>query len=283
MILVSIRPFLLSMNMQNPMMKKIYLFLFVLTITLPAFSQSKIVKDGDFYLSWGYNHEWYTNSDIHVVQNDLNNDVTFKAVHASDHAGWDNNLLHKDLTIPQYNYRIGYFFNEKQDVGFEINFDHTKYVLNYGQDLHMQGTINGRHVDTVAIANEKYLLWMLNNGANFLQFNFLKKVRAFDLFQSRFTFDALLKAGVGPVIPHVENTVLGHDNIPHFQFGGWNVDLDMSLRATFFKHFFLEFQNKWVYARYFGLKIYDGVANQAFGCYEVALVAGGTFKLHKKS
>jgi hypothetical protein len=263
------------------LMKKILFALTFLFCVFNAQAQLNIVQNGDCYLSWGYNHEWYTLSDIHIVQKDLNNDFTYKAVHASDHAGWDNNLLHKDLTIPQYNYRLGYFFNEKQDLGFEINFDHTKYVLNYGQDLHMQGTINGRHVDTVAIANEKYLLWMLNNGANFLQFNLLKKVRFFNLFKEHIVLDGLLKAGVGPVIPHVENTVLGHDNVPHFQFGGWNVDLDMSLRATFFHHIFLEFQSKWVYARYFGLRIYDGVANQAFGCYEVALVAGATFKLHK--
>jgi hypothetical protein len=266
-------------------MKKYLLAFFCLLAVYGAIAQEetarkrKIVRHGNFYFSWGYNAEWYTHSNIHIAQPVLNSNYYFMDVKATDHRGWDDHLLQKQLTIPQYNYRLGYFFNEKQDWGFEINFDHTKYVLTPSQSIHVKGTINGRLVDTTIIAADNTILWQLNNGANFLQFNFVHRLRMVDAHNSNILFDCLLKAGVGPVIPHVQNTLWGVPNNPNFQFGGYNIDVDMSYRATFFKHLFLEFQSKGVYGQYFGLKVYDGTGNQHFYCFEVALVAGLTFKL----
>jgi hypothetical protein len=269
----------LSASLQIQRMKKnVLLFAGLLLLTGMKAQINDFEKHGSFYFSWGYNTEWYTHSDIHISQPALNSDFTFINVVAHDHKGWDNNLFHKDLSIPQYNYRIGYFFNKKQDWGFEINFDHTKYVVTTDQTVRLKGKVLGRDVDSMMVTGEGRFLWQLNNGANFLQFNLVKKLKLIDAFSSKLQFDVLLKAGVGPVIPHVENTIFGINNVPHFQFGGWNADADVSLKLTFFKYFFLEYQTKVVYGRYFGLRVYDGLADQHFGCFEVALVAGGTFK-----
>ncbi len=40
-----------------------------------------------------------------------------------------NSSLQKHITIPQYNYRIGYIFNKEKGLGVEINFDHTKWLF----------------------------------------------------------------------------------------------------------------------------------------------------------
>lgn len=259
---------------------------FILYFSLTAFAsfaqekpkKKKFVSNGSAYLSWGYNREWYTFSDIHISQPSLNNDYTFEHVRAHDHPGWTDHLLQKALTIPQYNYRIGYFFNEDQTWGMEINFDHTKFVVTQGHDVRVKGTLNGREVDTVVNTAHNVLNYQLNNGANFLEFNMVRKLKLLDVFHSRFRLDCLLKAGAGPVIPHVENTIFGMKNKPHFQFGGWNADADVSFRATFFKHVFLEYANKGVYARYSHLRIYEGLAKQSFGCYEMFLCLGLTFR-----
>ncbi len=266
-------------------MKKILLAFLCILCIHSAWSQDslvkkrKIVRNGSFYFSWGYNAEWYTHSNIHISQPGLNTNFTYMNVLATDHRGWDDHLLQKQLTIPQYNYRLGYFFNEKQDWGFEINFDHTKYVVTPDQSVRVKGTINGRAVDTTIVTGEHTLLWMLNNGANFLQFNIVRKLRIVDKMNHNVQFDCLLKAGIGPVIPHVQNTIFGNANNPNFQFGGYNIDADLSWRATMLKHIFLEFQSKAVYGQYFGLKVYDGLADQHFGCFEVALVLGACFNL----
>ena len=41
-------------------------------------------KKGQLYFSWGYNKEWYTQSNIHVRQEALGNDYTFKNVIGKD-------------------------------------------------------------------------------------------------------------------------------------------------------------------------------------------------------
>jgi hypothetical protein len=89
-----------------------------------------------------------------------------------------------------------------------------------------------------------------------------------------FNASLLFKGGVGFMVPHVENTILGNSNKPHFQFGGFDMGIEAALRLTFFKYAYLEYCNKAVYAQYFGLKIYEGKARQAFACYEMVANIG---------
>src|SRR5882724_6394506 len=86
-------------------------------------------RKGEFYFSWGYNTEWYTHSNVHVSQPELGNNYTFREIKGHDHRGWDEDLFKKNFSIPQYNYRFGYFFNKKKGLAFEINFDHTKFIF----------------------------------------------------------------------------------------------------------------------------------------------------------
>lgn len=233
------------------------------------------VGNGSLYFSWGYNTEWYTRSTIHVNQPSLNNDYQLVNVKAHDRRGWDEDLLHTALTVPQYNYRLGYFFNEKQDFAIEINFDHTKYIITEGQQARLKGKLNGeqtdRNIDYTA-ANGFY--YFLNNGANFLLFNLVKRFQIYHTDDKKFKVDLLTKAGIGPVIPHVENAFFGKDNDPHFQLGGWNMGVETALRVTGMKYVYLEFAQKVDYARYSNLKIYEGTVKQSFGTYELILSLG---------
>ncbi len=261
-------------------MTKKYTFAILSTLYTAFMFSQKIVKNGEFYFSWGYNTEWYTHSDIKVSQPSQNTNITFVDIMAHDHKGWDNELLKKQLTIPQYNYRIGYFFNQKQDWGIEINFDHTKYVVDWNKSVRVKGTLNGRSMDTMVVTGPGSIVWQLNNGANFLELNVVKRLKIIHAWNDKVKLDALLKLGGGPNVPHVQNAVFGRDNVAHFQFSGFNVDADAALRLTFFKHVFFEFYNKVVYARYWDLRLYDHArGRQAFGCYEIALSLGATFKL----
>lgn len=243
----------------------------------------KFVKNGSFYLSWGYNTEWYTRSTVHVKQPSLGNDYKLVNVRAHDHPGWDEGLFSKAMTIPQYNYRLGYFFNEKQDLAIEINFDHTKYIITDGQQVNIKGNFNGQKVNSTREFSEKEgSFYYLNNGANFLLFNLVKK---FKLVKpgpaNNLKLDLLAKAGVGPVIPHVENSFWGQKNEPGFQIGGWNTGIETAFRLTAFRYAYLEFAQKFDYARYSHLKVYEGRARQAFGTYELILNLGFTLPTGK--
>lgn len=239
-------------------------------------------RRGELYVSWGYNTEWYTHSNVRIVQPELRNNYTLKNIHGHDRRGWDDALFSKALTIPQYNYRLGYFFNKKKDLAVEINFDHTKFIF-ADQDAHLTGTLNGKHIDTTIAFNEKNgFFYYLNNGANFLLFNIVKRWNLCQTRNEKIKIDALGKAGIGPVIPHVENSFFGQKNKPHFQLGGWNMGLEGAVRTTFFNTAYLELANKIDYARYANLKIYKGTARQAFGTYELIVNLGITFPAGKK-
>ena len=263
-----------------------FIFTALIFVLAPIFVNGQTLPErkGEFYFSWGYNTEWYTRSNIYVNQPTLQNNYSYRNIMGNDHRGWDDALLSKDITIPQYNYRIGYFFNRKKGLGFEINFDHTKFLFTDGQVAHIKGTLHGRAVDSsVLFAHDNGNYYYLNNGANFLLFNIVKRMNIYTTKQNKaFKLDFLGKAGFGPVIPHVENSFFGQANEPHFQFGGWNVGLEAAFRFTFVKYIYLEFCNKLDYASYSNLKIYEGTAKQAFGTYELILNLGGTFPMGKR-
>ena len=240
-------------------------------------------RKGEFYFSWGYNKEWYTHSTVKVDQPSLNSNYRLNNVVSHDHPGWDEGLFTAPISIPQYNYRLGYFFNKKKGLAFEINFDHTKHIITDGQLIRVSGTLNGRQVDsTISFSEGNGFYYYLNNGANFLLFNIVKRWNWHESRSGRFKIDALGKAGIGPLIPHVQNSLFGKANNPGFQIGGWNMGAEAGVRATFFNHVYLEFTNKLDYARYSNLKVYQGTAKQAFGTYELILSLGYTWKGGKK-
>lgn len=243
--------------------------------SLTQAQQKRTYRKGELYLSWGYNKEWYTRSDIHVKQPELGNDFTFNNLRGHDRPGWNNKLLKKAISIPQYNYRLGYFFNPEKGWGVEINFDHTKFIFKDKQDVSVTGTLDAKPVDTtIHFSNEGGFHYYLNNGANFLLFNLVKRCELYTSKDENFQLDFLGKAGVGPVIPHVDNSLFGNANNPGFQLGGWNVGVEAGVKASFYKYVFLEYTNKLDYARYSNLKVYKGKAKHAFGTYEMILSLG---------
>jgi hypothetical protein len=266
----------------------------VLLLSLSSFTinaqSSAASGKGEFYISWGYNTEWFTHSNLKISQPELGNDFTFKNIVGHDHPGWDKGLFSKALTIPQYNYRIGYFFGNKNDLGIEINFDHTKFILTDDQMVHIKGTLNSKPFDGPARFKENLLptadsnsYYFLNNGANFLLINIIKRWHLKYNKKGTIAFDGLTKFGIGPLIPHVQNKFFEQpQNEPHFQVGGWNTGLEAAIRSTFYKHVYLEFAAKLDYARYSNLKIYKGIARQAFGTAEIILNLGYTFQTGKK-
>jgi hypothetical protein len=145
--------------------------------TLNVLSQ-KAERKGEFYFSWGYNKAYYTQTNVSINQPSLGNNFTFNNVKLVDNPGWNDALFTLALSIPQYNYRIGYFFDKEKDLAFEINFDHTKALFKNGQTVNMSGTYNGRSVDSSFVfsksgtgSSKNY--YYLNNGANFLLFKMI--------------------------------------------------------------------------------------------------------------
>ena len=137
----------------------------------PLFKHGK----GTFYLTWGYNLDWYSKSDLHFKGNDFGGyDFTLYDAKAHDKPGLKY-IFGSAISIPQYVYRAGYFFGDKHDLGVEISFDHTKYIMTNNQNLHLKGNINGTFYDKDTLVGKDFLIFEHTNGAHFLMATLMKR------------------------------------------------------------------------------------------------------------
>ena len=240
---------------------------------------------GSLYFSWGYNKGWYSKSDLHfkntsgeynpITGNYDSYDFTIYDVKAKDRPGFKD-ILKTDLTIPQYVYRLGYYFNNKRDLGIEINFDHTKYVMIDYQTLHVRGMIHGREIDTDTVLSPKdFLKFEHTNGANFMMFNGIKRQRFLVSANKKYWLSGIIKLGAGIVIPKTDVTLFGQRLDNRFHIAGFITGVETGLRFDAFKHVFIEYTAKGTYANYLNvLVIGAGKANHDFWTFENILTLG---------
>lgn len=252
-------------------------------------SQSKVGK-GTLYLAWGYNRDWYSKSDIHIknLSGELNTttgnydyyDFTIHDATARDRSGFKE-MLHTDLSIPQYNYRLGYFFNGKHDMGIELNFDHAKYIMRDWQTLHVSGQIFGEAIDKDTLINPgTFLHFEHSDGANFLMLNIMKRQRLFVSKNKKIWLSGIVKAGAGPVIPRTQVTLFGQDLNNCFHIAGWCAGVEAGLRFDLFKYIYLEYTGKGLYADYRNVLVLgSGRAHHHFWAAENILVLGLQFPI----
>ena len=263
---------------------KIVFICFFTLLALPASAKKTHKHNTALYGSWGYNTEWYTHPNIKISQPELGNDYTMKNVTAHDHRGWDHHLLSQPITIPQFNVRLGYMFNEEKGWGVELNYDHPKFIVTDGQKVRVIGTKNGKPVNEVVDFSEQNgFFYYLNNGANFFLFDMVRRFKFISDKKEFIRLDGVAKLGMGFMVPHVENSLYGNKNNPHFQTSGWNTAFEGALRLTVLHYGYIEYCNKLDYARYTGLKIYKGTAKQNMGTYEMIMNIGFYIPVHKQA
>ena len=230
----------------------------------------------EFFVSWGYNGDSYTKSDLHISQPSLGNDFTLVGVQARDSKAWTELFSHS-LFVPQYNFRAGVFFNEKW--GLELALDHMKWIVRQDQKVRMTGALNGAGVDTQVTLTPDVLRYQLNNGANPIFFNLVRRARLRGEPGRTGSVFLLAKAGGGFAIPHTENALFDKPNEKGFQFfHGWDMDTAAAVRVHILKRLYFEFEEKAVYARYFGVKFDRGTARHSLKASEFTFNFGMAFR-----
>ena len=134
-------------------MKKIVLLISILIIQftfsqqeeIPVKEESSVFKKinsrkGQFFASWGWNRDSYSKSDITFSGDNYN--FTLNDVKADDKPNpfGIKFLSPGDLTLPQTNYRLGYFIKGNYNVILGV--DHMKYVMRENQNVTINGAIN---------------------------------------------------------------------------------------------------------------------------------------------
>lgn len=263
--------------------------LFLLLFIFPVLSQEEPCNcpggnkkgNGVLYFSWGYNRDWFSSSDLHFKNTGSDDyDFTLYDVKAKDRPGFDQILRTAatgDITIPQYVYRIGYYFAGKRDIGLEINFDHTKYIMTGGQSVRIKGQIHGMELDGDTLLHSDFLKFEHSDGANFMMLNFVKRKALFNSSNTKHWLSGIVKAGAGPVIPKTNVTIFGSHLDNRFHVAGWVTGVETGARYDF-RHFFMEATCKGTFANYTDvLVIGTGKANHHFWTFEAILTAGFQF------
>jgi hypothetical protein len=230
----------------------------------------------EYFVSWGYNGDRFAKSDIHFSQPSLGNAFTLVGVQARDSKAWTSLFSHS-LFVPQYNFRFGVFFNERW--GIEVALDHIKWIVRQDQQVRMTGTLNGAPVDAVITLTPEFLRYQLNNGANPIFINLIRRIRLAGEPGQTGHVSLLAKGGGGFAVPHTENALFDVPNDKGFQaFHGWNMDAVAAVRIHILKRLYFELEEKLVYARYFGVKIDRGTARHSVKANELAFHFGVSFK-----
>lgn len=274
-------------------MRKLILFFTLSLISQQAFSRfisdsTLLRKKGSFYLTWGYNREVYTRSTIHFENKDgdptqMNEfgvyDFTIYDVKAHDRPNFESIPDLPNFTIPQFNFRIGYFFNNEKDWGLEINYDHPKYIVTEAQTVHIEGTILGQYVNKDTVIDAQYFHFEHSDGANFAMLNVMKRWKIATKNQKH-NVGFVFKPGLGFVYPRTDVTIFGSRLNNRWKVAGAIVGVECALRAELWKHLVIEFAGKLTYANYVNCLVQgkgNGKAQHSFGTAQAILTVGYQF------
>ncbi len=226
--------------------KQFLLFFFIIIASQVAHSQNGM------YVQWGYNREWYTHSNIHFKMSN-GNDFTLNDVRATDKNDFDAIISNPiDITIPQYNFRLGFYLNQQHSKMIELNFDHAKYIVTDGQSVKVNGRIDGKTVESnMVIDPVNFLHFEHTDGANWLHLNYANQNAILkNKSKNRTLLSYVWKAGAGINIPRTDFTWRGDRLNNQFHVAGYNASIEGGVRYYPLKKLFIEGTAKTGYVKY---------------------------------
>ncbi|MDF1517590.1 MAG: hypothetical protein RQ864_11695 [Lutibacter sp.] len=244
---------------------------------------------GKFFVYWGWNRANYSKSDITFKGDNYN--FTLHNVAAKDKPKPFGIFYLKpdEITIPQTNFRIGYFFKENYNIS--IGFDHMKYVMRNNKTVKIDGNINiGGEFDGVynnddIILTKDFLLFEHTDGLNYVNV----EVSRFDALDKLMKFkikgiDINLTEGIGAGIlyPKTNTTLMGKQLYDEFHLSGYGVSAHAGLNIGFLKYFFIQSNIKVGYINMQDIrttKSSSDSASQHFTFFENMYVFGAKFNL----
>jgi hypothetical protein len=226
-------------------------FISIVFFHFALFSQglnSEKSRKGDFYFYWGWNLSGYTQSTISF--SGKNYDFSLEKVCARNRPSpldAKTYLSPTKFTIPQYNFRLGYFLNEKYNISFGI--DHMKYVMVSYQDSRIDGYINNKDPEYNGIyENEDFMI-----TPQFLQFehtdglNYLNiELRRLDPVcgNNSFSFNLVSGIGTGLIVPRTNVTLMNFERYDEFNVAGFGIAAIGGLHFEMFDRFFIQMEAK---------------------------------------
>ncbi|MDR0803134.1 hypothetical protein [Fluviicola sp.] len=258
------------------MHQRLFVFLLLALIATPANAQihrhqrKRSTNAGTLFFYWGYNRAAYTKSAIHFTG--LDYDFELKGVKATDRQpkfGANLYLNPANMTIPQYNFRIGYYFTEKW--AFSLGIDHFNYVMAPNNEVVMDGHF-GIGVDSVWTGNYQQESTTINpshfhyehsGGLNYLR---IELMRSYDLWEAgshrEFAVTGNVGLNLGPMLTTTNFLFANKQTNRATALSGYGIGASASARLEFFKHVFIQGEGELVFTHLLGVHTRPNDRNQ---------------------
>lgn len=275
-------------------MKYFCIGIFLFFIAQFSFAQNltpdlTIGQKGKLYFYWGWNRGWYNHSDI--TFSGSNYKFTLKEVVANDRQtpfAIDPYLNPVMITVPQYNFRVGYFIKHNWNISLGV--DHMKYVVQQNQTVSISGYIHDSQTefdgeyynDDIAIS-EDFLQFEHTDGLNYLNVELRREDPIFHF--NKIDFNVTEGFGLGALLPRTNTTLLNKERYDEFHLAGYGLGVMAGLKVSFFEAFFIQSELKGGFINMADIRttmFKVDEANQHFFFSEFNIVFGGTVNLSKE-
>ncbi len=245
---------------------------------------------GKFYVFWGGNRGYFTNSDIHFTGDD--HDFTIYDVPSHDKPkGWHVDYISPGrMTIPQTNFRLGYFINDHYNIS--IGVDHMKYVMYQDRAVDINGSYpnEGTYGETLpnnqVFLTEEFLTFEHTDGLNYVnsEFSRVDDISSWFKLPNTDKVQISLTEGVGAGVLYPKSNVqmFGEDRHDEFHIAGFGLDVKAGMNFTFFKYFFIQTELKGGYINMNDIRTTGDSrdrASQDFWFMETVIAFGGIFRI----
>lgn len=205
-----------------------------------------IDRKGELFGGWGWNRASYTASDIHFTGS--NYDFILHDVKAKDRPTAFSPEIYfglNNLTIPQNNYRIGYFI--AKNLALYIGVDHMKYVMIQNQEVDFSGNIDESEYasmvhDERIVLTDNFLTFEHTDGLNYAtaELEYYQGIYNNPVIQ----INAIAGAGAGALVPKSNVKLMGYPRNDEFHLAGFGCSGKLALEFLFWKHFFIRLEYK---------------------------------------
>lgn len=205
---------------------------------------SRYGHKGRLYLYWGWNGAWYSKSNINFLG--AGYDFTLSKVAAKDRPSpfnFNTYFNPGNVTIPQYNFRVGYFINDHYNISFGI--DHMKYVVVDKQNVKINGSISGTNSEYDGEYNNEevtirtgFLEFEHTDGLNYGNIAIRRFDQFFDFNKVKIGFTEGVELGL--LIPKTNTLLINKERYDEFHLAGYGFNGIVGVNIELFKYFFIQ-------------------------------------------
>lgn len=244
-------------------------------------SENQSNNKGDIYFYWGWNRSNYSLSDIHFSGSNYNFTLTDVVARDRQTPFAPNIYLNPaHATIPQYNFRVGYFLKKNHNISLGI--DHMKYVVQQNQEVRISGYIENSDTDYDGIyetdkitITPAFLLFEHTDGLNYINLEY----RRIDEVVKKKNISLQLTEGIGTgfLLPKTNTTLLNIPRYDEFHLSGFGINGVLGIIIQFGEHLFISSEAKGGYINMPSIKTSNQTsdrASQSFFFGQVNIVFG---------